>query len=236
MVSTVHRAKGLEFDRVVIVPARDRADADLDPAEEMRVSYVALSRARDEVYLGSAPAEAGLVFKPRGVDRWAQHAWQGRRPPRVVSLEALSVDVDVQKPTRGHSGTAVEVQARLRERAVTGAALVGVLEPDGELAAPRFTLHLSDDGSIVGRTSESFGRALARVLRPGYGKDWPRALLGLAVGSVETVAGDPDLTRFAGLPGSGLWLVPRLTGLARPDWKNEWRAGPDGLDREVRIP
>jgi DNA helicase-2/ATP-dependent DNA helicase PcrA len=222
VVSTVHRAKGLEFDRVIIVPARERGGVDADPATEMRVSYVALSRARDEVYLSSAPAEAGLVFKPRGVDRWAQHAWQGRRPPRVVSLEALSVDVDVQKPTRGPSGTAVEVQAQLRESAIAGAPVVGLLESGGEIAAPRFTLHLQDGGAVIGRTSESLGRALARVIRPGYGRDWPRALVGLAVGSVETVAGDPDLTRFAGLPGSGLWLVPRLTGLARPDWKNEW--------------
>src|SRR5262249_45108504 len=68
LVSTIHRAKGLEFDNVVIV--RDegwREDADL--AEEARVLYVALTRARMYV------AHINPLFtfgwrQDRSTDRW----------------------------------------------------------------------------------------------------------------------------------------------------------------------
>ena len=46
VVSTIHRAKGLEFDNVAVVePPEWRSDA--DPAEEARVLFVAMTRARD---------------------------------------------------------------------------------------------------------------------------------------------------------------------------------------------
>ena len=48
VVSTIHRAKGLEFDRVLLTDPRDR-DAS-DPGEENRILYVALSRARREIF------------------------------------------------------------------------------------------------------------------------------------------------------------------------------------------
>jgi hypothetical protein len=51
-VSTIHRAKGLEFDRVLILSPRARVDGDRDhdlPAEA-RLLYVALTRARHDVY------------------------------------------------------------------------------------------------------------------------------------------------------------------------------------------
>ncbi|MCZ2804846.1 AAA family ATPase [Modestobacter sp. VKM Ac-2983] len=222
VVSTIHRAKGLEFDRVLIVPAQERGDIDADPAAEMRVSYVALSRARDEVFLCQAPQEAAMVSRlPSG--RWAVHAWMGRGKRRPVSMEAVSQDVDIIKPTAEQDGSGRAVQARLSRGDVTGAPLIAVLEVGSAPNMPRFTLHLAADGMLVGRTSEHFGRGLLSTFgRPFGGRDWPRAIHGMAIASVETVAGDPDLTRFAGLGGSGLWLVPRLTGLAGPDWKNEW--------------
>jgi DNA helicase-2/ATP-dependent DNA helicase PcrA len=223
VMSTVHRAKGLEFDRVLIVPADERRDLDDDPAAEMRVSYVALSRARDEIFLCHAPDEAAMVSRlPSG--RWAVHAWMGRGKRRPAAMEAVSLDVDIIKPTGGQDGSAAAAQERLQRGDVTGAGVTAVLEAGSAPNTPRFTLHLDEDGALVGRTSEHFGRGLSSTFgTPWGGQGWPRAVRGLAVASVETVAGDPDLTRFAGLGGSGLWLVPRLTGLARPDWKNEWK-------------
>lgn len=222
VVSTIHRAKGLEFDRVLIVPAHERRDLDDDPAAEMRVSYVALSRARDEIFLCQAPQEAAMVSRLQS-GRWAVHAWMGRGRRRPVAMEAVSLDADVIKPTGGQDDSAAAVQRRLRCGDVSGAAVTAVLEKDSTPQLPRFTLHLDEDGTLVGRTSEHFGRGLWSTFgRPWGGQGWPRAIRGLAVASVETAAGDPDLTRLAGLGGSGLWLVPRLTGLARPDWKNEW--------------
>ena len=222
VVSTVHRAKGLEFDRVLIVPADERRDLDDDPAAEMRVRYVALSRARDEILLCHAPEEAAMVSRlPSG--RWAVHAWMGRGKRRPAAMEAVSLDVDIMKPAVVQGGSAEAAQHRLKLGDVTGVAVTAVLEEGSAPNMPRFTLHLDEDGTPVGRTSEHFGRGLSSTFgKPWGGQGWPRAIRGIAIASVETVAGDPDVTRHAGLGGSGLWLVPRLTGLARPDWKNEW--------------
>jgi DNA helicase-2/ATP-dependent DNA helicase PcrA len=58
VLSTIHRAKGLEWSRVFIIgltdgglpPARAMDDFDKEE-EERRVFYVALTRAKDELYL-----------------------------------------------------------------------------------------------------------------------------------------------------------------------------------------
>ncbi len=58
VLSTVHRAKGLEWSRVFIIgltdggfpPARSLGDFEKEE-EERRVFYVALTRAKDELYL-----------------------------------------------------------------------------------------------------------------------------------------------------------------------------------------
>ncbi|MCZ9346311.1 ATP-binding domain-containing protein, partial [Streptomyces sp. TRM76130] len=61
VVSTVHRAKGLEFDRVIVLtpptPAelRKRHKGDLDLPAEARALYVAMTRARQDLYHADCP-------------------------------------------------------------------------------------------------------------------------------------------------------------------------------------
>ena len=43
-------------------------------------------------------------------------------------------------------------------------------------------------------------------------------LNGLALVSVETVAGDPRVSERVGLGSTDFWLAPRVVGLAQPDW------------------
>ena len=62
VVSTIHRAKGLEFDRVLLTDPGDR-DAS-DPGEENRILYVALSRARREIFHLDRPDTTGLSRDP----------------------------------------------------------------------------------------------------------------------------------------------------------------------------
>ncbi|MCZ2859992.1 UvrD-helicase domain-containing protein [Blastococcus sp. VKM Ac-2987] len=220
VVSTIHRAKGLEFDRVLYMPADTNRLPAVDSDAEMRVTYVALSRARDELYVCGPPKEAIRTSELRS-GRWAVHVFRGqKRYP--CGMEATSVDVDVLQPVAEDDGNGWGVQQRLLRADVVGAAVTAVREDDTPVEAPRYTLRLTDGDVLIGRTSEHFGRALASTFgRRRPEQSWPRRINGLAVASVETVAGDPDYTRRAGLAGSGLWLVPRLTGLAWPDWKSE---------------
>ncbi|MCU1614238.1 MAG: hypothetical protein JWO98_1778 [Frankiales bacterium] len=219
VVSTIHRAKGLEFDRVLIMPADMRRLTADDLEAEMRVTYVALSRARDELYVCRPPKEAIRTSELRS-GRWAVHTFRGQnRYP--CGMEVVSTDVDALQPAVDDAGDGSSVQRRLLASDTVGATVTAVREDDTPVEAPRYRLWLTHDGAFVGRTSEHFGRALVSTFgRRRAGQSWPCRINGLAVASVETVAGDPDYTRRAGLAGSGLWLVPRLTGLAWPDWKS----------------
>jgi ATP-dependent exoDNAse (exonuclease V) beta subunit len=44
-VSTVHQAKGLEYDNVIVV------DHDISSVEDLNIAYVALTRAKDSVFV-----------------------------------------------------------------------------------------------------------------------------------------------------------------------------------------
>lgn len=83
VVSTVHRVKGLEFDRVLIVEPRTLKEPnqvrkkkyDYDPAAEARLLYVAMTRARHDLYVLAPPAR-GSSGRTRGstVGTWAAAA------------------------------------------------------------------------------------------------------------------------------------------------------------------
>jgi DNA helicase-2/ATP-dependent DNA helicase PcrA len=79
LLSTVHQAKGLEFDVVFIImlceglfPAARAVGSEDGEEEERRLFYVAITRARDELYL-SYP----LIRVTRG--NWAEESQQPSR-------------------------------------------------------------------------------------------------------------------------------------------------------------
>lgn len=65
-VSTIHKVKGLEYETVIILPSAEqfpmRANGSgvnqVDSAEEARLYYVAMTRARDQLYVGWGPRES----------------------------------------------------------------------------------------------------------------------------------------------------------------------------------
>jgi ATP-dependent DNA helicase RecQ len=56
-LSTYHGAKGLEFDQVIVLPARRSSAAGSDRHEERRAFYVAMTRARRELALATLGAD-----------------------------------------------------------------------------------------------------------------------------------------------------------------------------------
>ncbi|PHP28697.1 UvrD-helicase domain-containing protein [Limimaricola cinnabarinus] len=80
VVSTIHKVKGLEYDNVIVMPSRtgfgsDAQDIDADAAEEARLLYVALTRAKSRLvyYVG---------------DR--EYAWGRFRPERFEGANGQS--------------------------------------------------------------------------------------------------------------------------------------------------
>ncbi|WP_127360886.1 UvrD-helicase domain-containing protein [Actinacidiphila soli] len=238
VISSVHRAKGLEFDRVLVIEPRTlmaprqvpKKKYDYDPAAEARLLYVAMTRPRDDLYRLEAPS-TWLYRKDRRLDRWYLG---GRSKWARNGLEALGTDVCHEAPhgARGMHHDAVEVQKYLRTSIRAGEAvelrLLHQLPAGEEQSPPYAMLH---EERQVGQVSEQFRRDLCRLLRRGgaaLDRPWPALITGLRVDGVESVAGSAAATERAGLGDHGVWLAVRLCGMGRFDWNTD--AATDVID------
>ena len=142
-VSTVHRVKGLEFDRVLIFeprPRRAQAQRELD--EEAHILYVALTRAISGLLLlrrGSMP----IIRKHRG--RWTVRK---RHPARISSFEVGGDAISHAEPA-GQDGSQVGVQEAIAGslgRPVTLSRITGDGRPPGALCGPMQRLGDRENG------------------------------------------------------------------------------------------
>lgn len=228
VISTVHRAKGLEFDRVLIVepaqlvaPRRTaKKKYDYDPPAEARLLYVAMTRPRDDLYRFDAPA-TWLLRKDQRLDRWYVG---GRSFWARNGMEALGQDVCHEHPPGVHGihEDPAALQKYLRHEARSGdrveLKLLHRLPAAEDQTPPYGVVHA---GLPIGEVSERFRRDLHRLLRRNAAwevRDWPRLITGLRLDGVESVAGSTAATTRAGLGTHGCWLAPRLSGLGRFQW------------------
>ena len=217
IVSTVHRAKGLEFDRVFIVEPDFVRDDD-DEWAAVRREYVALSRARDELFTCELPRTYARFREQRWLPgRLLERVRNKHGKQRTRAMEFQYDDVDVTMPGSTETVTAAEVQETLKRPNLIGARVEASLDVAAtNFEMPSFLL-ITDDGDLIGRTSEHFGESFKTAFSLRYGR-YPTTLNGLSLVSVETVAGDPRASERAGLGPTDFWLAPRVVGLAQPDW------------------
>lgn len=215
VVSTVHRAKGLEFDNVVLVefPHKPWLAVDAGRSEAIRTRFVAITRARDLIARASGPDDRSLRVEPR-THRWYR---QGRQHWQTFGFEIRVDDLDTTEPGGADQ---VLAQEMLASTVRPGDQLELFLDPDrSSLTVPVYTL--VHRGVPVARTSRTFGEELAvriRTIEKGR-SGWPR-LTGARVESVATAAGDVQLGPVG---RHGLWLVPVLAGMLDLDWKEDPR-------------
>jgi DNA helicase-2/ATP-dependent DNA helicase PcrA len=216
-VSTIHRAKGLEFDNVLYIePDDDREDApDFD--ELTRRTYVALSRARDSIDSGRIAKIQGTYRKIHDkTGRWTEMRF-GKPRSFVSRIEISSNDVVSTSPYAPDLN-GPEVLASIMATP-SGSEVIAVRLTDGEDGQPARYEFRNQIGQALGRSTASFGSDVRKVYYKGGRFDWPKHFTGIRLASVECAAGSPDQTEEVGLGRSGLWLVPRFTGLARAHWK-----------------
>ncbi|MEX5260973.1 UvrD-helicase domain-containing protein [Kocuria sp. CPCC 205263] len=214
LVSTVHRAKGLEFDNVVIVDFPDKPwwKDDESPSESARTRFVALTRARHHIVRTDGPDDRSLRrFKARNLhtERWYRGGWQKWQ---TFGYEMRVGDVDRDEPGGIDPRLA---QERLATRVKPGDPLQLVLDPC--LSTSLYPVYdVVHDDVVIARTSVAYGEDLAARIGPREKTErpWP-GLSGARVETVATVAGDPQ-------PGAvgrhGLWLAPVITGILTIDW------------------
>ncbi|MDI5979382.1 UvrD-helicase domain-containing protein [Amycolatopsis magusensis] len=227
IISTIHRVKGAEFDRVVITEP-DELDSrpdHRDAQDAARLLYVAMTRPRDDLYRLSRPT-TWMYRKAAGsasaTDRWYT---TGRAKWMRTGVELTEPDVAQDRPSDSPQARAPEIQRYLRERVREGDQVSLRRLHDLPMSAeqtPEYGIY--HDGFRIGEVSERFRRDLWRILRQARGGRLirlPTAVTGVRVDGVETVAGPTAAAEQAGLGGSGVWLAPRLCGLGRIIWSDD---------------
>ncbi len=217
VVSTVHRAKGLEFDRVFFGAPRNGVPE--DEVDELRVLYVALSRSRDDVWSFKAPNMAlwhkadetrravGQVELERAVeDTWVGGSAARRRHDSASGWR--------DREGRCRSGATAGLRTLCRAARAVELRLVHVRESEEPI--PFYSVLV--DGEVFGETSEHFGEMLRRRLRGRGEVRFPRLLTNTFVSGIQTVVGSPGEGEAEGLGVSGMWLGPRIAGLSSVDW------------------
>jgi hypothetical protein len=211
VVSTIHRGKGLEFDRVLLTDPSDRDASDM--GEENRILYVALSRARREIFHVDRPDPTGLS-RDRATGRWVRRGFGSARW-KVREFEVTGRDTHALHPAGSWllSADVRDVQEYLGTEVESGDPVTLKLhdQPPGGAQAGHYAIWHGT--RPVGLTSDEFRQLLGRVLPGRYPVGWPRQIDGLRVELVDTVAGDGSSGRAHGLGSSGLWLRIRVFGL-----------------------
>jgi hypothetical protein len=193
-VSTIHRAKGLEWDDVIVLAPR----AEIGTGAEARQLYVAMTRSRGATLVLDRGKLDFKMHKLRS-KRWAASTWSNE----LLAIECQFGDVDALTPVSG-SDDAIAIQHSL------GSVLAPNDPVDLRVEADE-TITLVADGKPVGYMSKAFTdelRSHTDLSRVGR-------LTGARVLCIRSTSGDPDECELAGLPTTGVWLCAEIYGLAR---------------------
>ncbi|MFS8201813.1 UvrD-helicase domain-containing protein [Streptomyces sp. CWNU-52B] len=221
VVSTVHRAKGLEFDRVIVLSPPTVAELhkrykdELDLPAEARALYVAMTRARHDLYHVNPPELPHL--------RRAGHRREGRRYVGSwrsydrYGIVAAASDVSRDDPP-DHETDASATQAYLLEQVRPGQEVVLRRRHDvpmGETQSPPYVL--MHDRREIGEASQRFREELFQVQKVNRAWEpwWPDEIHGLRIDTLESVTGSTAAGANAGLGDRGMWIAPRITGIGR---------------------
>ena len=207
IISTIHRSKGLEYDYVLIVANAEREPDDVQAGEEARLLYVAMTRARRELFqMTSVDTTRMFTLGDRQEGRWAR---RGYRKGQLLAFEVRPDDAEAEAPPTDVTGDrgAAEVQDYMAEHVVVGDELHVELSEPG---SGRY--HLRHGEVRVGSLDDAFSAALGRRIW-GQPTNWPRQIAEIRVEGIDTVSGDAASARNAGLDGPPVWLRVRPQGL-----------------------
>lgn len=192
LVSTIHQAKGLEWDNVAVVGAHDLLMRVGSRQPESELLYVSLSRARDKIVVVDE-------WRPKYLKRTrTSGSWYKPKPGSNLA-DAISVTPDCLVSDRAVGGSeGQKVLASLDEAALAEFELLA----SGYADWP--TYRCSVAGIAVGVTTPQFGQTVASL--PGIRNGaWPE------LGPVCT---DGVESRWSTVDGTSFWLKLRPFGMA----------------------
>jgi hypothetical protein len=208
-VSTVHRAKGLEFDHVLLLNTEDWY-GDRDSAFG-RALYVAITRPRRRLFsFRRRPTDSFW----KTCDRTERAYKTNYRGKGTTGFEVRGTDWRGVTPP-GNDDDPAGAQTLLKELAAADRPVpveVRLNAYGSTLSRPRYDAYVHD--VCIGTLGEAFTEAFLSRLGKVQDK-WPD-IAGTFFTGVETVPGPPQ----GGPVGrNGLWLSPLILGPATLDWR-----------------
>lgn len=209
-ISTIHRAKGLEFDRVLLLDPDAWYQTD-DRDAYARSLYVAITRPRHRLLTFTAPHDAAW-WRVEGSAQRATLSPRGKRG--IIGFEIRGSDWRTGLPpdVGGEPERAQEMLAVLGPDTPPSAVQVRFNPYDSTALKPSFDAYLDDQR--IGTLGEEFQTDFVR--RVGRCDRWP-TIEGLFLVGAETVAGP---AQHGAVGKNGLWLSPLIVGPAKLDWRH----------------
>ena len=208
MVSTIHRAKGKEYDNVLWAI---EGDEDKEP----RVAYVALSRPKNGLYVREATSPFYVKSLPSS--RLIETRWPRRRRARnpycAAIVLGLEGDVDPYSVVSGESEVAIARQQYIEEHVHLGDRV--------EIALWDNRYRIFHGGTEVACLSERVVSDLGYGMQVTNGsRNFPKELRRCYVRAVTTVVNRGyDESIPEPFSSSGFWLGIEVGGLARTSWQ-----------------
>jgi hypothetical protein len=220
-VSTIHKAKGREFDTVYLLGRTFFYDN--SNTEEARVWYVGCTRAKAELYKLS---KKDLCLKPSSTDsrRWTQRnnssKWRSYCHNIVLGLPMDFSDAGF---VRGDFGTALKTQEYIAENVNVGDGVDVMLLGD--------KYQVRHNGNVIGHLAENMFNQLREIAGESKSSSGaPPYLSPVYVSNIVTITPfqfPNDVHAY--FRESRFWLGVELTGFPEIDWHFS-QVKPDGSD------
>lgn len=219
VVSTIHRAKGLEFDRVFVLYdlPPDREDDEEDDAERARLLYVALTRAKRDIFrLG--PLQNVFLSLNKHSDRWRVPCRTSRYMTCGLEIRGSDTRSDVPAGFDGSAVTDIQTYIRLKIKRGDAVVLNRTMVRVGEDLRTQY--EVAHSGKIIGMLD---GTAVYETLKvfSGWRVVMPVTIRDVYVDDIDSVAGLQGAGQRSGLGFADIWLRVRVSGLGTPEYSDQ---------------
>lgn len=224
-VSNIHRAKGKEFDSVIVIDdvIEAMADPNTEDLLEHKVCYVALTRPKKKVERAEISKKDKQIYITRNDDQSNRCAKAGGFKRYISHFEVGSdADLDLRSLAADN-----KLQQYIRKSVHSGMRLKLLKCPEGTEPYVVYRIVLEDDEKLVlGYTSKSFARELEKAIQhiknmncSVYYEVYPHAFCDVFVHNITTcVSGIAPVPAGARTYGDvSVWSGITITGFAAVD-------------------
>lgn len=223
-ISSIHRAKGREFENVIVVLGNEaRLLNDFDKAEEAKILYVGITRAKKNLFKMSGAGFSG--YKLSSVDRWIRLSSKHFLIEVEVGLED---DIDVQssvslKLFEGDSSYVHENVDFICNEITSGDEVRFILYETLSIPIYKIEVKYGENYIGIGLTSTEFGKALKEICEEVYNRrfvKYPHIIQKLWIKDIVTEVGNVGDERVPKkYRNTGLWPGIRIEGIGECIYK-----------------